>query len=199
MAEFTGMRFMSSVMFGPVVGQIGRAGSPLDLVLTLVDLITNPVKAHVHSFELCLLYCCVVGNPVGGRVVGSDVGGCLRPVEFGECGAKRDSVFSVDEAATEFCFCSGGDNLFEYARGIEDVAVVGDFRIWQFVAEVEVARGTTAGLQFTEVAGIAVNLQLHVTGVEADFGIEVAGAIVKEHGEFRLCVGGGVGLFGCKK
>ena len=52
------------------------------------------------------------------------------------------------------------------------------------------------GFGFTEVAGVAVNLELHVAGEVTYFCVGVRGAIVKEHGAVVLGVSRGVGLFG---
>jgi hypothetical protein len=37
-------------MFGEVVGAVGRAFAPVDLKLSLVNAIADPIKPHVNCF-----------------------------------------------------------------------------------------------------------------------------------------------------
>ncbi len=41
-------------MFGEVIGEVGRAGSPVYLELFLGDPVLYPVKSHVHGFRFLL-------------------------------------------------------------------------------------------------------------------------------------------------
>jgi hypothetical protein len=61
-------------MLGEVVGQVGRAWSPVDIALLLFDYVLYPIKSHLHGLGF-LLFDLFVGETVGGGVVDLDRGG----------------------------------------------------------------------------------------------------------------------------
>ena len=91
------------MMFGEVVGLVGRAGSPVDMELLLVNSILDPVESHVHCFGL-LLSNLFVGESDSGSVI--DLYWCrgLCVSHFFERVAKGDRQLCVVEQCPRFCF-----------------------------------------------------------------------------------------------
>ena len=71
------------VVFGAVIHHVGGAWSPVIMLLTLRFVATEPVKAHVHGFNM-LGDNGVVSEPVSCGVVGLDGRLSLRSVHFSE-------------------------------------------------------------------------------------------------------------------
>ena len=83
-------------MFGEVVGLVVCTFAPVDNELALTNSVTHPIKSHVYCFGTAL-FDSVVDNSGGAGIVSLDVGCWLRMSHVGECGAKPDSIFSIEE------------------------------------------------------------------------------------------------------
>ena len=64
------------MVFREIIRAVETAFFPTNDKLALVDMITNPIKAHLDGFG-SFLFDSVVGNAGGGAVVGLDGGGGL--------------------------------------------------------------------------------------------------------------------------
>ena len=71
------------MMFCEVIGAVGRAAVPVDMVLVLTDAVADPVETHVHSFG-AFLFDGVVGEAGGCGVVSLDWRSGLWVAEFCE-------------------------------------------------------------------------------------------------------------------
>ena len=94
---------------GEVVSKVIGARCPVDAVLLLLDPITDPVVAHVNglgAFNADGL----VGDTLGGGVVGNDGSGGLWVTEVGEGCAGGHTELAIQEEASKFCFGSGGND-----------------------------------------------------------------------------------------
>ena len=64
------------MVFGKIVGQVSRPGSPIHVELFLIDPVLDPVEAHVHGLGALLLQLSV-GKASGGGVINLYWGGWL--------------------------------------------------------------------------------------------------------------------------
>jgi hypothetical protein len=160
------------VVFGEVIGKVGFARLPMDAEVALADTVAYPIEAHVDSFGLALIDG-IVDDAMGAGVI--DLNGCwrLRPVHFLEGGAKRAGVLGVMEACADFGFSCGikdvahdaADNMNGSIKfGRRSIGGGGRKR-----TEEENATCARPGFGFGEVGGIAVDVEAHFAGVEADF------------------------------
>ena len=101
--------------------------------------------------------------------------------------AERGGIFEVEEQGTQFGFSGGGEN------GGDDGAMIvygaidrrgciirrrGNIGRGWCGAEEEMAAGAGAGKGLGEVGCIAMDPKMHVTGVKAEDGIRMRGAVV---------------------
>lgn len=181
------------VMFGVVIGHVGTTRGPNDAVLVLVDAILDPVVAHVDGTGSLLLDS-IVGDTDGCGVVGVDECGCLGVAHVEEGLSNDNAFFGVDKECADFGFGSGGGNVAEDTSEAQDGSVESSGVI--VVAKEEVATSTTAGFGFVEVAGVAVNDELHIAGTVYENGVRVSVAVVKELVDRGCGSFGGTALFG---
>ena len=64
------------MVFGEIIGAVKSAFFPVYKKLSLANAIVNPIEMHVDGFGSFLLDG-VIGNAVGGTVIGLDGGGRL--------------------------------------------------------------------------------------------------------------------------
>ena len=67
----------SWMMFSKIVGLVGGTSAPVDVKLTLANVIADPIETHANSFGT-LLFDRVVGDTGGGSLVGDEDRGRLR-------------------------------------------------------------------------------------------------------------------------
>jgi hypothetical protein len=97
-------------VFCKVVGQVFVAGAPVYAKLTLLDSITNPVKAHVNCFRVTLLNR-VVDDSSSAGIVDLDGGWWLRPTKFFESSLDGRGVLGIVEACSNFSLSGRGHNV----------------------------------------------------------------------------------------
>ena len=145
--------------------------------MALLDAVADPPVAHVERFGVFLAK---VGgeDAAGGGVVGGDSGAIfgLEVFELEKSGDDLDGMLGVHEDTAGFGFGCGGDDIFEgLAEDVDDAVEFGSLAWRAFVAEVENAGGAASGFGEDEVGGIGFNVEDHVAGVVADFGLGVRG------------------------
>ena len=89
------------VVLGKVIGQVALPLRPINVEVTLVDAIANPVVAHIHRLGATLLDH-VVGETVGRAVVSLHRNRMLLPAEFFKLNANWFGVDAVVEETAEF-------------------------------------------------------------------------------------------------
>jgi hypothetical protein len=112
--------------------------------------------------------------------------------KFFKGNSERAEILEIEESSAKFSFSGRGDNGRD--DGAMDINGTIDGRQWiigrwwlignsQMISEIVETASLGAGFQFTEIGGIAVGGKLHVTGVEAEDGIWMCGAVVEELGD----------------
>eukprot|EP00980_Cylindrotheca_fusiformis_P017524 scaffold5497_cov135-Cylindrotheca_fusiformis.AAC.3 len=186
-----------SVVLCEVIGKVGAAGFPEDVELSLGDAVADPVVSHVDVASL-VLFDGVVGDTRGGGVVSLDGRGGLRMVHVEKCLAEDQGLFQIDKQSTTLGFGSGAGDVAQDADGVENGAVGRDgIRLGIAVSEVEMASNAAAGFAGVEIAGVAMALEDHVGGGEAERSIGIGGAVVEDAFGVLLGEAGGMGLAGC--
>ena len=90
------------MVLGPVISMIGGASFPVDAELALVNAVTDPVEAHVHSLGVFGLDR-TVGNAFCCGIVSLDgCGLCLRITHIVQDVAYHGSLLSVVEQSSSF-------------------------------------------------------------------------------------------------
>jgi hypothetical protein len=182
------------MVFCEVVGQVGGSGGPVDDKLFFVHMVLDTEKVHVNGTGALLFYG-IIGNAIGGGVVGLERGTRLGPTKFLQSVVKDDTFCGVDKDGANFSLRGGADDLFEDASGIED-GTIGNIRLGRGVAEVKVASSTAMGSWFAAGAGVAVDFECHVADVKVRDSIGMHGTVVKEVMDSEARVLGGFALFG---
>ena len=179
------------VMFSEIISFVQNASSPINVELALADAVANPIKAHVECFG-SFLFDRVVGDSRGGTVVGLNGSGRLGMTKFFETHADRACFFAVVEEGSKLSFGGTGN---DFAQDLaEDVdGTVGGW--WGAVrrrgfggvmgttAEEVVSGGARASLGCSKVGGIALDVEDHVAGVEADRSVGMRSAVIEELGQ----------------
>ena len=169
------------MMLCKIVGAVCGTAAPVDMVLTLLDAVADPVKAHVHGFGSLLLNG-FVGDAAGCTVVGDHGGWWLGVAQFFEGNAQGRAFLAIVEEGGEFSFGGTGKYLTHNLAGDNDGAIHGRRWVsggWWFVgvrwlvAEVVKAGGAGLGLRFAEVRSVALNVEHHVAGIIPYNGIRV--------------------------
>lgn len=169
------------MVLGEVITMVGFAAAPSDSNLSLVDSVLNPIETHVDGLG-ALDFGASVGKAVGGRVVCGDW--CwveLWSTEFQENLTEVDGFLAVVKEGSNFSF--GGcchDVLHDSTLYVDWPIGLGVVCWFILVAQVKVTSNSGPGLGFTQVGGITVDIQYHVTSVEADGCIGVGCCIVEE-------------------
>jgi hypothetical protein len=83
-------------MLCEIIGALSRTSPPIDMVVVLPDVVSNPIELHIHGFGLFLLYG-FIGDATGRAVVSDHRGGRLIVAQFFEGDAKRCSFFAIVE------------------------------------------------------------------------------------------------------
>ena len=96
---------------------------------------------------------------------------------FLECDTKCNTFFRVVEESAYFGFRCRRDNISENSDESKDCAIVERAACG---SQVEVACRSTSGFRFTQVGGIAMNLQDHVRRMVSSNRIGMSCAIVQE-------------------
>ena len=91
------------VMLCEIISIILTAFSPIHEELTLLDSVSDPVKAHVDGFGAALFYC-VEGESYSHFVVCLDGGRRLGMSHFCEGGSDSACFSGVVVESCEFCF-----------------------------------------------------------------------------------------------
>jgi hypothetical protein len=104
--------------------------------------------------------------------------GCVKP----------SGVFAIVEEGTQFSFSSWGDNNFlDGTRDMDiaidgwrnGVAVNGSGVVWGTGAEKEIPTSLTSWLRLSEIGGIEVNMEDHITSMIWKNSIRMGGCIVQ--------------------
>ena len=121
-------------MFGEVICQIIRAGTPIYYELSLFDSVLYPVEPHVHCFGSALSKGAVC-NSCGAHIIRLDWCGRLWMSHFGECGSEGDTFLHIVEECCRFGFLCGGHDIFEEVdNGLDGTVVLeftGGWRSWR--------------------------------------------------------------------
>ena len=190
--------------FADVVRIVTCTWRPIDHELVLLDTVPDPVETHVESF-CSLLFDSIVREAHRSCVVDLDGCGRLRMAKFVKGDAQREGIAGGEEGGGNLGFRRRAHDVGEdFGEGMD--SAVGDNgwrwgkhgvnRTWPK----EVNTGSTAAcVFFGEIGGIAVEMENHVTGEIADFGVRVGVRVVKGiddlvHGVFcRFGLGRGNG------
>ena len=105
----------------------------------------------------------IVGDSTCCGVVGDDGGSGLGIAHAVEGGSHDGSFFAINEKGSIFGFGGGRGNVTEDTGGVQDGAVV-EVRFIVGVSEIKMASSAAPGFGFIQVAGVAVNLEMHDTG-----------------------------------
>ncbi len=114
---------------------------------------------------------------------------------FFECVLLGDGLGGVDIQCTKYDFGGGGHDGLDYFGKVEDRAIV--FGVGGVSGQETVSAGVAACFGFTQIGGVAVHDEHHVTPPVSDDGILVCGGVVKEllalhHGVLGgFCLGSG--------
>jgi hypothetical protein len=92
---------------------------PKDIELALLGPIPHPIKTHVHGTGALLLDYAIVKDAVCCGVVHLHWCGRLCMAHFVKSSVNDDGFFAVKECGANFCFCCGGDDVFEYFSNVE--------------------------------------------------------------------------------
>ncbi len=133
-------------MFREIVGLVVTSWLPMNVEMFLDDAVANPMVAHVDGART-LVPDGVVGNAIGGGIVGGDGRGGLHVSHFVSCSANNFPLFAIDKKTADFRFSGGGGNMLEDAGGVENGAVV-DFRFVWLVAKEKVSTRSAACVGF---------------------------------------------------
>jgi hypothetical protein len=95
-----------------VVTQVGVTGAPDDIELSLLDVVLDPLVAHVHSLG-SFLENSFVCNSICGGVVSFELCSILGVAHFLERFACDSVSFGIDKQGTILGLSKGGNNLFE--------------------------------------------------------------------------------------
>jgi hypothetical protein len=96
-------------MFGEVIGTIGSAGGPLEVVLLLLDAILHPPEPHIEGFGEFLSHLGIqlLSVSKGGA------GGWLFVSHFFEGGDHGGAVSAAGVDTADFGFSGGADDVLE--------------------------------------------------------------------------------------
>ena len=89
-------------MLAEAVSEIEDAAIPADAEMILLDAVTDPEAAHVHSLGTPKLHC-VISNAGGGGVVSLDRRRSLREAKIIQGVPDRNGFTTVVKETTEFC------------------------------------------------------------------------------------------------
>ena len=111
-------------MFGPVIGVICFAWSPIESELFLALAVAKPMESHVHCFGAFWLDF-AVDDGVRHRVVSLDGGGRLFVAQLLENYSYVDGFTCHDIEGGKFGFGGGRHDMFDDVCDVEDGAIVG--------------------------------------------------------------------------
>ena len=182
------------MVLGVEVSSVVPARAPFKLELLLFSSVLEPVEAHVHGLGTAHLqgavdnaFCCFVVN--------DDRGGRLFVAKLFQGYSDGDCLFGIHVHGSKFSFSGGCHDMFDDFGQGQEAAIV-EVVLVRLVVKVEMATSTAAGTTGVVVAGIAVEVQYHVTGIVSDDGIRMGVAVIEEvvHGiNGALVTAGGVG------
>jgi len=89
------------VVLGEVICFVGSTWSPKDVILALMDMITNPIEAHVNGLGPFLLDV-VIGNASDSGIVHLNRGGGLGMSKFVESNAQGTCMFGIEKQHAKF-------------------------------------------------------------------------------------------------
>ena len=84
------------MMFSEVINAVGGSALPIYKVLTLLDVVVDRIKTHIHCFVYFLFHVFVV-NSIGYSVVGGHMGGQLWVYQFSEGDSYWHTLFAIVE------------------------------------------------------------------------------------------------------
>ena len=149
---------------------------PVDVEVSLLRPISQPVEAHVHGFGSFLLDS-VVDDSLGCAIVSFDGCSGLRVTQFLETLSHGEDFLSIGEMSSQFGFSSGCHDILDdsgkYQYSSIELSSVG-------VTKEQVASQSASGFRAYKVCGITVTLEYHVTLSIEDGTGWVAGGIVEE-------------------
>ena len=131
----------SAVVLGRVVGKIYGAGGPVDVELSLVGAVSEPVEPHIDGFG-AVLFDGRVDDSVCSAVVGAEGRRWLWVSEFSECCSEWDSVAGVHVESTDFGF-GGGSKYHLHDLGEDGDGSVNEGAV--FVCKENESASPTAG------------------------------------------------------
>jgi hypothetical protein len=102
----------SGVMFCKIISFVDEAAFPIDVELTLVDAVTNPVKAHFDGFR-AFLFDSVVGDVSCSAVVRHDGSRSLGMSKFFQADAKWARIFAIVEEGGKLSLGGTGNDFAE--------------------------------------------------------------------------------------
>ena len=181
------------MVFRPIIGAVGVAGTPVITKLLLGFAASEPMEPHVHCFcSACLDIAC--DNTVSGAVVRLDGCGRLLVSHFFEEVAHWDGFACVYVESAKFGFSGTRHDSFEDLGDVEDGAVVGG--VLNIRGAEKVSTHAAAGEGFAEVRCIAVDGENHLALPVGEDCIGVGGGVIEESPDEVNGVLGGSGLCG---
>ena len=168
------------VVLGEIVGQIEFSLLPVDSKLALLDLVLDPIESYVHGLGP-LNFGTAIGKPIGGGVVVGNACECgLFPSQFEEDLSDVHRLLAIVEQGSNFGFgcCHHDVPHHDAAFDMHWAIRCGVVARLIGVAKIEVAAHLGSSLWFTEVQGIAVGIEDHVTLVEPYCGIWVGCCVI---------------------
>ncbi len=129
-----------------IVSFIFVPGFPENVEMFLDNSVADPMVAHVDGAGT-LAPDGVIGNAVGGGIVGSNGRGGLYVSHFGRCSANNFALCAIYKQTADFRFGGRGGDMLEDAGGVEHSAVV-DFRFVWLVAEEKMSTRSAACVGF---------------------------------------------------
>ena len=187
------------MVFGEIVGLVGRSRFPEDMELLLADTIFQPIESHVDCLRVFHLDG-VIGNSGGGAIVGLDGSCWLRMSHLSKGVANGASLFGVEEQGTEFGLSGTGHDCTDDVTEDVHCPIVSWGRVTvrrrrgRIGAEEQVSPSSRSGFGDTEVGCITVDPQDHVAGVVLDCGGWVGGTVIEEMVEGHHGSTGALGL-----
>ena len=113
-----------AVVLREVIAHVDLARAPINVELTLLDAVADPVEAHIHGFGSTLLDV-VVADSGGARIVNLDRGGWLGPAQFLEGRADGAGVLGIVVDGADFSLCGGSHDISQDVADNVDDAIVG--------------------------------------------------------------------------
>lgn len=84
------------MMLGDVISFVGFAGFPIDMELSLLDMIADPIEAHAHGFGALLFYL-IIGNVRGSAFASLERCWGLGMAKFCQGGLDGACLFAMVE------------------------------------------------------------------------------------------------------